>query len=76
MIPKTIRFCLLTHRTLVLLLQPQLNLSPLPDPSTLALLIQEILTPVFPDLAADAQLSAEGVRDVPGLGQVLVDRSG
>lgn len=76
MIPKTIRFCLLTRRTLVLLLQPQLNLSPLPDPSTLALLIQEILTPVFPDLAADAQLSAEGVRDVPGLGQVLVDRSG
>lgn len=60
-------------------LQPLLNLSPLPDPSTLASLIQEILTPVFPDLAADAQLSAEEVRelrDVPGLGQVLVDRSG
>jgi hypothetical protein len=51
-----------------------LSLTPsFPDPSTLASTVQEILTPIFPELDPEVQLGGEDVREVEGLGQVLVE---
>lgn len=66
----------LTGAFLLHLPQPTLDLQPLPDSETLASLIQEILRPVFSDLDIDTQLGSEELREVPGLGQVLINQSG
>ena len=53
--------------------QPSLELSPFPDAQTLASTVQSMVAPIFPSLDPHSQMGPEDVRQVPGLGQVLVD---